>query len=324
MDKEWKICSLVVVCLLAEFFSRSRPAIAQSIPVAINPARIEFTASPGHRLAGSFEFWNGTDSLLPVHLEAANYSAQDEAGHVLVEGEEDMANSLKDWVHPEYPDLTVFPKQEITLDFSIDVPANADPGSHWGTLLVVTVPVSSGNGAAIQTRTALLLLVKILGDVREQMTLESVSLPSFAESPPIALQARFKNEGTVHEAPSGDIEVRNMFGTLVATGTLPVRNVLPGAVRKIETSVGDGLWFGRYEVSLSARYGDGDEESRATYGSGGEELNAKGIIWVVPWRTQGWKVLLISGFFTWVIVARRRFRAFWYVLKTGLPPPNNL
>jgi len=165
----------------------------------------------------------------------------------------------------------------------------------------------------VQAKIGPIILVKVLGNVTEKLTLESFTVPRFTESPPIALEARFKNEGTVHEAPSGSIEVRNMLGWLVATGTLPERNVLPGAVRKVEAPVGDGLWLGRYTVLLRAHYVDG-----------GAELDAKKIIWVVPWRTQGWKVLLVLGFFTWVIVARKRFRAFWYVLRTGLPPPTNL
>lgn len=104
-----------------------------------------------------------------------------------------------------------------------------------------------------------------------------------------------------------------MLGWLVATGTLPERNVLPGAVRTVEPSVGEGLWLGRYTVSLRAKYGDT-----------GEELSSQQKIWVVPWRTLGWKVLLGFGLVIWVIVARRRFWAFWYVLRTGLPPPKEL
>ena len=152
-----------------------------------------------------------------------------------------------------------------------------------------------------------------IGPVTERLRLETVSVPRFAESPPIPIEARFRNEGTVHEAPQGTIEVRSIFGSLVATGTLAVRNVLPGIVRKIGTSVGEGFWLGRYSVLLRPRYG-----------AGGEELVAKTIVWIVPWRTQGWKVLLALGFALWVILARKRFRRAWYVLKTGLPPPDNL
>jgi hypothetical protein len=81
----------------------------------------------------------------------------------------------------------------------------------------------------------------------------------------------------------------------------------------VEASVGEGLWLGRYTVLLRAKYGDT-----------GEELSSQAKIWVVPWQTQGWKVLLGLGLISWVIVARRRFKAFFYVLKTGLPPPSNL
>jgi len=283
---------------------------AQPLPVSINTTRIEITAAPGENVASSFTFWNGTDEFLPVHLEAADFAPQDEAGHVTVGASIPEGNSLKDWVHLEYTDLAVAPKTEFEFRFTVDVPTTADPGTHYGVLLVATAPVTRAGGAAMQVKIGPIILVKVLGEVKEKLGLESFSVPGFLESPPIALEMRFRNEGTVHEAPAGDIEVRNMFGSLVATGTLPARNVLPGAIRKIEASVGDGLWLGRYAVTL-----------HATYGEDGETLFASTVIWVVPLRTQGWKALLVLGLAVWVIVARRRFRAFWHVLKTGLPPP---
>src|SRR5438552_4015297 len=283
-------------------------ALAAPLPAAVSPTRIEITASPGDQVESSFKFWNGTDTDLPVHLEGADIGPQDEEGHATVE-REDATNSLKAWLKPAYPDLNVAPKQEITLPFSLHITANADPGSHWGALLAITAPAAQSNGAAVNVRTGVILLVHVLGPVTEKLVLESVSVPRFAESPPIPIEARFRNEGTVHEEPQGTIEVRNIFGSVVATGTLPVRNVLPGVVRKIGTSVGEGFWLGRFVVML-----------HATYGEKGEELVTRKVIWVVPWRTQGWKLLLALGFALWVIVARQRFRRAWYALRTGLPP----
>jgi hypothetical protein len=206
----------------------------------------------------------------------------------------------------------VFPKQEIALNFTIEVPANADPGTHWGGVVVRTVPVQAGGGAAVQARLGTIILLRVSGEAKEKLTLESFAAPRFVESPPIALEARFRNEGTVHEAPQGDIEVRNMFGWLVATATLPVRNVLPGVVRKVEASVGDGVWLGRYTLLF-----------RATYGDAGEVLSAKEVIWVLPWRTQGWKFLLGIGILAFVIWKRRSFGRAWYALRTGKPPPED-
>jgi len=284
------------------------PSFGAPLPVATQPTRFDVTASRGERLTATVHFWNGTDTELPVHMESEDIRPQDEEGHVAGEAE-DAVNSLKAWIKPIYPDVVVFPKQEIALDFTIEVPANADPGSHWGGVVIRTAPVATGSGAAVQARLGTIVLLNVLGDVKEKFTLESFFMPSFAESPPIALEVRFKNEGTVHEAPQGTIEVRNLFGGLSATATLPVRNVLPGVVRKVEASVGSGFWLGRYTVLL-----------HATYGDNGQELVSKRYVWVVPWRTQGWKFLLGLGLVIWVITARRRFRAFWYVLKTGLPP----
>jgi hypothetical protein len=242
------------IFLAALCFLFASSAFADPLPVAINTTRIEITASPGEKVSSSFTFWNGTDEFLPIHLEGEDVAPQDEEGHVTVGAKIPEGNSLKEWLHPELNDFSVAPKQEFELKFTVDIPTAADPGTHYGALLVTTAPITQAGGAAIQMKIGPIILVKILGDVTERLTLESLSVQRFMEAPPIALEARFKNEGTVHEAPQGTIEVRNMFGSLVATGTLPERNVLPGAVRKVETSVGDGLWcyFGR-NTAMPAR-----------------------------------------------------------------------
>jgi hypothetical protein len=294
-------------------FSFSRHALAQGLPVAIETPALEITGNPGERVSSSFPFWNGTEEFLPVHLESADFAPQDEEGHVAVGGKTPEDNSIKGWIHPELNDFAVAPKTVFDMRFRVDIPATADAGTHYGVLLVSTAPVGKAGGAATQIKIGPIILVKVLGDVTEKLMLESFAAPRFLESPPISLEARFKNDGTVHEAPQGTIEVRNVFGSLVATGTLPIRNVLPGVVRKVEASVGEGFLLGRYTVLFSATYGDN-----------GEKLSAARTVWVVPLRTQGWKLLLALGFVIWIIVARRRFKRAWYTLKTGLPPPADL
>src|SRR5438105_12548079 len=288
------------------------PFLASAGPlISINPAHVELTATPGGHLTSSFKFWNGTSADVLVHLEAADFTPQGEEGQILVDGEEDPINSLKTWVTLAAPDVNVPAGEEIPIDFSLNVPANASPGSHWGTLLTVLAPQSTGPGTAVQTRFGLLILVRVLGDVREKLTLESASVTRFTDSLPITVEARFRNEGTVHEAPQGTIEVRNLFGALVATGTLPVRNVLPGVVRKVDASVGgSGFWLGRYTVLLSAAYRDK-----------GETLAARRVVWIIPWRRYGLWMLAALALLIWVIVAPERFKRAWYEFKTGLPPP---
>ena len=302
----------LALCLAAFLL---HPCLASAGPlISINPAHIELTATPGAHLTSAFKFWNGTNADLLIHLEAADFTPQGEEGQILVDGEEDPINSLKAWVRTAAPDVNIPAGEELPIDYSLDVPANASPGSHWGTLLTVLAPQGTGPGTAVQTRLGLLILVRVLGDVREKLTIESASAPRFTDSPPITVEARFRNEGTVHEAPQGTIEVRNLFGALVATGTLPVRNVLPGVVRKVDASVGDrGFWLGRYTVLLSAAYGDK-----------GETLAARRVVWIIPWRRYGFWMLGTLALFIWVLAAPERFKRAWYEFKTGLPPPKDL
>jgi len=302
----------LALCLAAFLL---HPFLASAGPlISINPAHVELTATPGAHVVSTFKFWNGTSADLLVHLQAADFTPQGEEGQILVDGEEDLANSLKHWITIAAPDVNIPAGEEPTIDFSLDVPANASPGSHWGTLLAVLAPQGTGPGTAVQTRFGLLILVRVLGDVREKLTIESASIPRFTDSPPITLTARFRNEGTVHEAPQGTIEVRNLYGAIVATGTLPVRNVLPGVVRKVDASVGEsGFWLGRYTVLLSAAYGDK-----------GEKLAARRVVWIIPWRRYGFWMLGTLTLLIWVLAAPERFKRAWYEFKTGLPPPKDL
>jgi hypothetical protein len=144
---------LMAAFLLNPFLASANPLIS------INPAHVELTATPGAHLTSGFKFWNGTNGDLLIHLQAADFTPQGEEGQILVDGEEDPSSSLKDWVRTAAPDANVPAGQEVAIDFSLDVPANASPGSHWGTLLTVLAPEGTGPGTAVQTRFGLLILV---------------------------------------------------------------------------------------------------------------------------------------------------------------------
>lgn len=304
--KRLTLCCICAACLA---FLPQLASAAAPLPISIDMTYVDVTASPGDHLEKSFKFWNGTDAFLLVHLEAADFAAQGEEGQIQVGGEEDAANSLKAWVTPELSDVAVAPKENITLPFSIDVPVNADPGSHWGTLLTITAPQGGGSGVGVEAALGFIIYVRVPGDMREEVSVESFSAPRFVEAPPFTVETRFRNEGTVHEAPAGLIEVRNMFGSLVATGTLPVRNVLPGAVRRISASVGSGTWFGRYAVTL-----------RAAYGDNGDTLSASAYVWAVPWKTYGPWVFGMLAILAVILLEPKRVFLALRILITGKPP----
>src|SRR5438094_5174637 len=147
---------IYLIFIASALILRALPAFAGPL-ISINPAHVELTATPGAHLTSAFKFWNGTSADMLIHLEAADFTPQGEEGQILVDGEEDPINSLKAWVRAATPEVTIAAGEEPTLNFALDVPPNADPGSHWGTLLAITGPQNAGSNTVINTRLGLLI-----------------------------------------------------------------------------------------------------------------------------------------------------------------------
>lgn len=282
---------------------------AQTLPVALSPTRFEFAANAGDTLKGTIEFWNGTEGGLPVSIEGGEFIPQDEDGHVaLVGGLAAQARSLKNWITAQYPLVTVVAKEKIRLDFTLRIPSDAEPGTYWGAIVARTLP-RAGQGSVIETKIAAIILLRVYGEAQEQLVLESFAATGFAEHPPIMFTARFRNVGTVHVRPLGSIVIRNYRGKDVASVFLPEWNVLPGAIRKFEGESNEAFWPGRYSALLEA-----------TYGTNGDVLTAEAKFWIMPWRKMLTAFLMLGGAIGIGILTRRRFRAAWHVLRTGVPP----
>ena len=171
------------------------------------------------------------------------------------------------------------------------------------------LPGAGGTGAAIQTSIGAIVLVNVYGDAKELMALESVEAPRFMEAGPVGLLLRFWNDGTVHEAPAGAVVVRNLLRQEVARIVLPERNVLPGSARRMDVSISDGLWLGRYTAEIEA-----------TYGKDRHLIQGSVRFWVVPWRRLLVELGIATAFLLLVYVWRNRFGAAWHVLRTGEEP----
>jgi cytochrome bd-type quinol oxidase subunit 1 len=138
-----------------------------------------------------------------------------------------------------------------------------------------------------------LLLVSVSGKVIEKVKVESFSAPIFANQGPIPFILRFLNEGTIHEKPIGMITVTDIFGKQIAKLEIPQKNVLPGAVRKVDTQWQTSwLLGGRYQATLVGNYGTQNNPISATV-----------VFWSFPWL--GFAILIVLILII-VFVARNR------------------
>ena len=247
-------------------------ARAEGVRIGITPSRFEFTAYEGSVVEEALQFTNGTDEWLSLNLEGADFRPEGESGDIVVGETSDERRSLAGWIIPGDGEYVAPAQGTVLLPFSIAVPRNAAPGVYWGVLVVRTE-------GSVHLGSILFLTVR--GEAREGLSLESFFEPSHGSGSGTSagFVVRLRNNGETLLKPEGAITLLR-FGREVLRLPLPVENVLPVAVRRLEVPLAESLGLGSYGAMLEIRYG---LERRV--------IRAQTTFWVVPWL----KVLVVFG-----------------------------
>lgn len=272
----------------------------------ISPPVVELSADPGQTVTATIRVRNVTSGDLIAKGQADDFGAgTDESGQpkLLLDEEGAGRYTLRHWVSG-VPDLRLAPQELKTSTIKITVPANAEPGGHFGVIRFTAVPPDlQGTGVALSASVGSLVLLKVSGAVKDDLSLLEFSTwqkerkHGFFEHGPVDFLVRVKNTGTVHEKPQGTIEVTNTFGAKVASVAVNEKggNVLPDSIRRFEQSLTNKRLFGLYTAKLSMTY------------AGDKKLEASMKFWVIPWKLI---LLLLAGVAALVWVLRLSIRRY--------------
>ncbi len=255
---KYKLHLLAVGALVSTVAIFAGLALAQdtsTIALSVSPQVFEISADPGDVITESFKIVNGTDIDLTLNATPKNFTPDGEDGGVTLT-ESATSFSLASWITVSPTKVTVPARGSQVFDFVITLPADAEPGSHLGSIIVQTDPIDiDGSGAAVSQEIGPLILTSVSGDIVESAEIASFTTDSFWEKGPIEFETRVTNNGNVHFKPSGTIEIKNMFGNIVATIDLEEKNVLPNSTRRLVNEWSPGFTVGRYTADLTLVYG---------------------------------------------------------------------
>ena len=262
-------------------------ASAQSIlPLTVAPARQQVTINPGEDTPITVKFYNQSDAPLSGFVKVADFVVQDDKGTpTLVEDSTQVSPKFSGsaWVTLPYDRMTIAPNDRTIVQASLKVPANARPGGRYVAIYFEpTSPLTQVGeaGASITPRIVSLLYVRVNGPITEYAFISDLFAQSFREYGPIAVTAQISNKGDYHIRPRGTFTLSNMFGT-TEQSTLNEVNIFPDALRTYTASIGSKWMLGRYQITLTAQYGDKAQTiERSIY------------VWVFPWRVA--LVILLS------------------------------
>lgn len=257
---------LVVVAVVVAGFATTPISNAQveegAVSLAVSPQSIDVTANPGETLENTFRLTNASPDQVDIVTTPKNFVPLGEEGAVDLTVD-DTGFSLAEWVTVSPDTAQISPGATQDFNVTIAVPENAEPGSHFGSVVFQTIPPEQeGSAALVSQEIAPVILVKVAGDVTESAEIVEFRAEEsfYSTQDEYNLFSRIENDGTVHFKPAGNIIIKNMWGNEVATIDLERRNVLPDSIRQITTTwQPEGLQLGRYSATLTLVLDNGSE-----------------------------------------------------------------
>lgn len=291
---------LVIICFIGGLF-----LVQEVFALTISPVKWEGGAYPGQEVRTEMLLINEENETKVFYSSFANFKAKEETGKPEFIEEE---TGLATWFEVA-SQVTLGPDEKKRIPFSIRIPQDAEPGGYFAAIFWGTSPPIEEKGPQLSlgAKLGMLVLLRVEGEVKEEgklLEFTTENKKSFFSHLPISLIYRFENNGNVQLTPSGEIEIKNIFG---GTSTVLLANedegsVLPKSIRKFvvewnpkeaETTEKGGFFeelkreknnfvFGRYTATLNLEYGREKEEIQANFS-----------FFVIPWRILTLAILIV-------------------------------
>lgn len=319
---------LIILAAAIFFFT----AVQSARAITLIPPSLEFGVKPGETLSTKVKLFNESPTDTVLYTSTDNFIAGDDQGTAKFTNtpSEDLAS----WIKASPDPIALRTGERADVDFQISVPANADPGGHYGAIFFGTAPeVPAGtSGVAVGNKVAALVILRVEGSIRESGALTSFATEGKSttfSSPPVQFTLRFTNDGNVHLRPAGTIAIRNMLGG--TTTTLQVNPsqgaVLPKTERKysatweknMDGKAPEGFFETvRHEWNNFA-FGPYTAEVALTYGLANDKTVSGSLrFWIFPWQLLLIALVIIVLLVLLIIFLVKRYNR-WIIAKAKAP-----
>ncbi len=292
----------VVVVLFVSLALGSSPAFAQGTAgVGIRPATVNERMDPGQVKQFSVQLTNLSNTDQTFYLSRRDILGVRD-GNVPIFAETNSNKTgyeISDWITLDRTEVFIPANGSDTVNYILEVPIGAAPGSHFGSVIVsVEPPEIRTSGASIGYEVANIITIRVAGEANDSASIRQFATSQFIYGETkIDFEARIENNGNTLVYPTGPLEVFNMFGKRVAmlqfneTNAAVVPRIVDGE-RVLSDGLktfnltweDDGVGFGRYEALLSLVYGD--EGKKTT-------ISSTASFWVLPMNIIGPAVLVL-------------------------------
>lgn len=252
--------------------------ISATFAVGVKPVRTELDIDPGAAVTATIRVINPEAVPITVKPELTVYTKNDEDGYPVVEDlAADDPRNISDWITFESDTITLAPRSEKAVNFTVTVPDGAEPGGRYASLLYTTVADENATGIKIQTAVPSLILIKVSGEEIHSGAVKNFALKNskILSDKGLVFGCDFQNAGNVHEKPRASVSLTDAAGkvltavasyadsdsgAVVVADTIPLNlgggNVLPGSERIFTGEWNHNLRPGKFTAKLTLDYAD--------------------------------------------------------------------
>ncbi len=251
----------------------------------VGPGKFELELAPGQSRTVEIAVSNrmGEAKWFKFEIEDTAGSV-DGSSAIRLLGSERGPYTLRDFISVPTMEFLLQHGERARIPVTISLPADAEPGGRYGSLVVSTVTKDANPNpvgetlpsSAIVSRIGTLFFITTPGESNRSGELRSfttVGGKSFYNSGPVNFGIAYENTGSVHTSPYGEIRINNMFGEEVGYSALTPWFAMPQSLRTREVVWDRELLVGRYTATLFLNRGYDDivDEASVTF-------------YVLPWK----------------------------------------
>ena len=238
------------------------PSVDVRSDFVVGPGKFELEINPGESKTVEIIVTNRMGDTRTFNITTEDFrGSQNTQDTVVLLGEDRGPYSLKDYVSVPEQSFVLEHAQRATIPITISVPADAEPGGLYGSLLINTASKPTGKpgpSSTIVARIGTLFFVTIPGPVAKEGALKefaTVNNETVYGSGPVDFYLLYENTGSVHLNPYGEISVKNMLGKEVSRMVVQPWFAMPDSVRLREVQWESPLLLGRYTAVASINRG---------------------------------------------------------------------
>ncbi len=278
----------------------------------VGPGKTELRMKPGESRTVELLISNRMGESRQFNFEIEDVTGTNNADQaVMLLGDDRGPYTLKDYIKLPTEHFDLNHAERARVPVTVTIPLDAEPGGRYGSVLVTTITKSSKSetdGAvpksALISRIGTLFFVIIEGDIAVEGKLdrfETIPQKQWFTAGPIHFGLYYKNDGSVHLNPYGELRVENMFGEEVGFVQIDPWFALPKSLRFREIEWSREFLLGKYKAIVHINRGYDDIVDTMEY-----------EFWVLPWKIIAFG---FGGVFVTVFLIRIFFRTFEFKRK---------